>query len=197
MQVVSPAMTITDGTTTTLPPGVWDIDATHSEVGFSVRHLMVSRVKGRFSGFAGTITVGDGPLDATVAATIDVASVDTNDAQRDGHLRSPDFLDAERYPTITFTSRQVRPAGEGYVVVGDLDFHGVTRPVELRLEFNGVGQDLAGTSRAGFSAVAEINRRDFGIDVSTPLANGGVVVGDKITVTLEIQAARRAEPSPG
>ncbi|HVL92582.1 MAG TPA: YceI family protein [Acidimicrobiales bacterium] len=184
--------TTAERTAVLLPAGTWDIDPSHSRVEFSVRHLMVSKVKGHFGRFLGTITVGDDPLAAAVEATIDVASVDTNDPQRDTHLRSADFLDVERHPSATFVSRRVRPAGEEFLVSGDLTLHGVTRPVDLRLEFNGVGEDPYGGTRAGFSATAEVNRRDFGIDISMPLANGGVVVGDKITLTLEIQAVARA-----
>jgi polyisoprenoid-binding protein YceI len=184
--------TTAERTAVLLPTGTWDIDPSHSQVEFSVRHLMVSKVKGHFGRFQGTITVGDDPLAAAVEATIDVASIDTNDPQRDTHLRSADFLDVEHHPTATFVSRGVRPAGKDYVVSGDLTLHGVTRPVDLRLEFNGVGEDPYGGTRAGFSATAEVNRRDFGIDISMPLANGGVVVGDKITLTLAIQAVARA-----
>lgn len=185
-------MTIAERTAVILPAGTWDIDPGHSLVEFSVRHLMVSKVKGRFGRFAGTITVGEGAGDASVEATIDVASIDTADPQRDAHLRSADFLDAEHHPTATFTSRHVRPAGDGYALEGDLSLHGVTRPVELELEFNGFGPDAYGGTRAGFSARTVINRRDFGVDITMPLANGGVVVGDKITITLEVQAVARA-----
>ncbi|MGH9155438.1 MAG: YceI family protein [Acidimicrobiales bacterium] len=184
--------TTTERTAPVLPAGTWDIDPTHSMVEFSVRHLMVSKVKGRFGRFSGTITSGTKPLDAGVEATIDIDSIDTNDPQRDAHLRSPDFLDAERYPTAVFASRRIRQAGADYVVDGDLTLHGVTRPVELRLEFNGVGGDPYGGTRAGFSATIEISRREFGVDISIPLANGGVVVGDKITINLEIEAVARA-----
>ena len=189
--------TETDRTAQPLPAGAWDIDPVHSLVEFSVRHLMVSKVKGRFGRFSGTITVGDGPLggaveSGAVEASIDVASISTGDDQRDAHLRSPDFLDVERHPVATYRSRAVRPRGEGFVVDGDLTLHGVTRPVPLHLELNGIGPDHTGATRAGFSATAELNRRDFGIDITMPLANGGVVVGDKVALALEIQAVARS-----
>lgn len=184
-------MQTTERTAIILPTGTWDIDPAHSLVEFSVRHLMVSKVKGRFGRFSGTITVGDEPAEAAVEATIDVSSIDTNDPQRDAHLRSAEFLDVERHPTATFVSRAVRAAGDGYVLTGDFGLHGVTRRVDLRLDFNGSGQDPWGGTRAGFSASTELNRRDFGVDISMPLANGGAVVGDKITVNLEIEAVAR------
>ncbi len=184
-------MQTTERTAIILPTGTWDVDPAHSVVEFSVRHLMVSKVKGRFGRFAGTITVGHEPSEAAVEATIDVSSVDTGDPARDAHLRSAEFLDVEAHPTATFASRAVRAAGDGYVVTGDLSLHGVTRPVELRLDYNGAGPDAWGGTRAGFSATTELNRRDFGVDISMPLANGGAVVGDKITINLEIQAVAR------
>jgi len=119
-------------------------------------------------------------------------SVDTRDERRDAHLRSGDFFDVERYPLMTYRSTAVRPDRDGYVVEGELTLHGVTRPVALKLELNGVSADPWGGTRAGFSATTEINRRDFGIDISMPLEGGGVVVGDKVTVSLEIEAALQA-----
>ena len=166
----------------------WTIDTAHSDVAFTVRHLMVSKVRGHFSGFKGVIQIAEHPADSSVVATIDLSSIDTGNDDRDAHLRSPEFFDVERHPTMTYRSTGVRPAGDGYVVSGELSLHGMTRPVELAVEFNGVSPDPWGGTRAGFSATTEINRRDFGIDISLPLDGGGVVVADKVNVSLEIEA---------
>ncbi len=170
-----------------LPAGTWQIDPSHSSVEFTVRHLMVSKVKGRFTGFSGTVTVPENPLEAEVRASVDVSSIHTGDPQRDAHLRTADFFEAEKHPTMDFVSTGIRPNGDGYALVGQLSLHGITRDVEFDLEFNGTGPGPDGSPRAGFTATGEINRRDFGIDITMPLPNGGVVVGDKIKVTLEIE----------
>lgn len=175
-----------------LTTGTWTIDAAHSDVSFSVRHLMVSKVKGSFRSFSGAITVADDPLASSVSASIDLASVDTGDEGRDNHLRSGDFFNVDEHPVMTYQSTAVRPRGDGYVVEGELSLHGVTRRVDLELEFNGTTTDPWGGSRAGFSASTEINRKDFGIDIHMPLDGGGVVVGDKIKVSLEIEAVYQA-----
>ena len=174
--------------TTGLVAGTWNIDPTHSEVGFVVRHVMVSKVKGVFSKFDGAITVDEDPLRSRVEATIDASSIDTREPQRDAHLRSSDFFDVETHPEICFVSTEVSPAGNDFTVTGDLTIHGVTRQVELALEFNGVAPDPWGGLRAGFSASTEISRADFGIEFNIPLDGGGVVVGDKIRIYLEIEA---------
>ena len=171
-----------------LKAGKWEIDPSHSLVEFSVRHMMVSKVKGRFDRFSGEITVGEDLDTSSVSAVIDASSINTNDAGRDQHLRNADFFDTDTYPTVEFASRSVRPHGSDWTVTGDLLLHGVSRPVELELELNGVGNDPYGGTRAGFSASTEINRRDYGVDISMPLDGGGVVVGDKVKVTLEIEA---------
>jgi len=171
-----------------LTAGSWSIDPAHSEVSFTVRHLMVSKVRGTFTGFSGSITIAEDPLASAVEATIDMASIDTRDAGRDAHLRSPDFFETDVYPTMTYRSVAVRPHGDDFVVDGELTLHGVTRPVALHLELNGVSADPWGGTRAGFSAEAEINRKDFGVDITMPLDGGGVVVGDKNKVHLEIEA---------
>jgi polyisoprenoid-binding protein YceI len=178
-------------TTFTLPglaTGTWTIDPSHSEVGFTVRHLMVSKVKGTFKTFDGTISIAENPLDSRVEAHIDASSVDTRDENRDNHLRSSDFFDVGQHPQITFVSTAVRPDGRDYAVSGDLTIHGVTRPVELTLEFNGVSPDPWGGVRAGFSATTEISRGDYGIEFNMPLDGGGVVVGDKIKINIEVEA---------
>src|SRR3954447_13735107 len=182
--------------TATLPaiaPGTWAIDPSHSTVGFSVRHLMVSKVRGTFTEFEGALEIGENVLDSSVNATVSVASIDTRDATRDAHLRSVDFFETDSYPTMTYRSTGVRSEGEDFVLDGELTLHGVTRPVALTLEFNGVGTDPWGGTRAGFSAHTEINRKDFGIDITMPLDGGGVVVGDKVKIELEIEAIRQAD----
>jgi polyisoprenoid-binding protein YceI len=171
-----------------LVAGTWTIDPSHSEVGFSVRHLMVSKVKGSFKTFAGTVTIADHLLDSRVEATIDAASVDTRDENRDNHLRSSDFFNVEQHPQIKFTSTSLRPSGDHYVLGGDLTIHGVTRPVELDLEFNGVSADPWGGTRSGFSASTEISRSEYGIEFNMPLEGGGVLVGDRIKITLEVES---------
>ncbi len=171
--------------------GTYAIDQAHSEVGFSVRHMMVSKVRGRFGDFAGEVVLADNPLDSSVTATIQLASIDTNNDQRDAHIRSADFFDVEKYPAMTFRSTGVRQGGDGYLVDGDLTLKGVTKGVTLELELNGFNPDPWGGQRVGFTATTQINRNDFGVDIQLPIETGGVVVGDKVTVTLEIEAVRQ------
>ncbi len=170
--------------------GTWTIDPDHSDVSFTVRHLMVSKVRGSFRSFAGEIVTADDPLDSSVTATIDLKSIDTNNPQRDDHIRSADFFDVVSHPEMTYRSTGVRVDGGGFVVDGELTLHGVTRAVPLRVELNGFGPDPYGGTRVGLSATATINRRDFGIDITLPMDGGGVVVGDKIAIALEIQAVK-------
>jgi polyisoprenoid-binding protein YceI len=179
-------------TTPEIPAGTWTIDASHSEVGFSVRHLMVSKVKGNFERFEGTITIGDDPLDSSVQVEVDLSSINTRDEQRDGHLRSGDFFAVETHPKMTFVSTAVEPAGSDYRVTGDLTIKGTTKSVVLDLEFNGIHPDPWGGTRSGFSATTEISRKAFGVDFEIPMDGGGVVVGDKITVGLEVEAVLQA-----
>ena len=181
-------MTVTTTTTTQLlPTGTWNIDASHSSIEFSVRHLMISKVKGSFKTFSGSVTIPEDPFQASLHVSIDPNSIDTGDANRDNHLRSADFFEVEKYPTAEYVSSSVRPHGDGYMVEGELTLHGVTRPVTLDLEFNGTGSDPWGNTRAGFTATTEINRRDFGIDITMPMETGGVVVGDKIKLSIEVE----------
>jgi polyisoprenoid-binding protein YceI len=149
---------------------------------------MVSKVRGRFTSFAGEIAVADDLLDSSVEVTVDVASVDTNDADRDAHLRTSDFLAVEDFSTMTFRSTSNRREGDDFFVDGELTLRGVTRPVVLAVEFNGATADPWGNTRAGFSAETEINRREFGLAWNAPLADGGVVIGEKVKVSLEVQA---------
>ncbi len=187
-------MTLTAQTTETGIPGyeaaTWTIDPVHSEVGFSVRHMMVSKVRGRFTNFSGEIVTGADPLQSSVTAEIDLSSIDTGQEQRDNHIRSADFFEVETYPTMTYHSTGVRVEDGEYVLDGELTLKGVTRNVPLRLELNGFGADPYGGYRAGFTATGEINRRDFNVSFNAPLSNGGVVVADKIQLQLEIEAVR-------
>jgi polyisoprenoid-binding protein YceI len=172
--------------------GSYALDASHSEVGFAVRHLMVSKVRGRFSDIAGTIEIADNPLESSVSVTIQTASIDTRDEQRDGHLRSDDFFGAESHPTITYASRSVRPAGKGrYVVEGDLTVKGISQPVPLELTFEGGGSDPWGGTRIGFSARAELDREAFGLTWNQALETGGVVVGKKVAIEIEAEALKQ------
>ncbi|EOM76322.1 YceI family protein [Rhodococcus rhodnii] len=175
---------------TTLPnltAGTWAIDPVHSAVAFSVRHLVVSKVRGTFDQFSGAITVAEDGT-PTVTAEIAVDSIDTKNEQRDGHIKSADFFDSEQFPTATFTSTGLRSDGDDYILVGDFTLHGVTKSVELELEYNGVNPGMGQGTVAGFEAKTVLNRKDFGISIEMPLEGGGAVVGDKITITLEIEA---------
>jgi polyisoprenoid-binding protein YceI len=169
--------------------GTWAIDPVHSEVGFSVRHMMVSKVRGKFEKVEGTFVTGADPLQSSVTATIEADSITTSQADRDNHLRSGDFLEIEKYPHLTFQSTGVRQDGDEYLLDGNLTIKGVTRPVTLKLEINGFGPDAFGGTRAGFSAKGEINRRDFNVnfDGTIPGTNNGMVVSDKVTIDLEIE----------
>jgi polyisoprenoid-binding protein YceI len=188
-------MSVTETTTALTPiaPGVWEIDPSHSNVEFVARHL-VSKVRGRFTGFEGEITIADDPSQSSVEATIDAASVDTGNPDRDAHLRNPDFLDVERYPTLSFRSTSVAEDGAGsYRADGHLTIRGVTRPVTLELEYLGWSDDPLGGKRAGFSASTEIDRHDFGATWNLAVETGGVVVGRKVRIELEIEAVLQAD----
>jgi polyisoprenoid-binding protein YceI len=172
--------------------GTWTIDPVHSEVGFSVRHMMVSKVRGKFSKFSGELVTAEDPLASSVTAEIDLSSIDTGAEQRDGHLRSPDFFDTENHPVMTYRSTGIRAKGDGYVLDGDLTLKGVTKNVPLALELNGFGPDPYGGTRAGFTATGEINRQDFGVTWNAAMEHGGVVVSDKVTIHLEVEAVLQA-----
>lgn len=168
-------------------PGTWTIDAVHSDVSFYVRHLGVSKVRGQFAAFEGTIVTGENPLDSKVEAVIKTTSVSTNNEMRDNHVRNADFLDVETYPEITFTSTAIRPkTAELFEVDGELTLHGVTKTVTLQLELNGFGTHYEGHPIAGFSAATEISRTEFGVTGGA----AGAAVGDKIRIALEIEAAQ-------
>ena len=195
------ATEMTTGTrlTTEAPPQVgarseWAIDRAHSLVEFAVKHMMFTTVRGRFTDVRGTIRCPDeaDPACASVEVEIAAASIDTGDAQRDAHLRGEDFLDVERYPTITFGSTRVERTGEDELrVVGDLTVRGVTRPVTLATTYNGRGTNPWGKEVVGFTAEATINRKDFGLTWNVALEAGGLLVGDKLNVLIEVQAVKQ------
>ncbi|WP_037910754.1 YceI family protein [Actinacidiphila yeochonensis] len=167
----------------------WTIDAVHSDVSFYVRHMGVSKVRGHFSAFEGSITTAENPLESTVSAVIKTASVDTNNESRDAHVRGGDFLDVEKFPELTFTSTEVRAQSAAvFEVDGELSLHGVTRTVTLLLELNGFGTNFEGAPIAGFSAATEISRGDYGVTGGP----AGAAVGDKIRIVLEIEAVQAA-----
>ena len=171
----------------------WEIDPAHSNVQFGVRHMMISTVHGKFTKFTATAT-GDekDPTHAGVQASIDVASINTGDEKRDGHLKSPDFFDAEKFPTITFKSTKVEAAGERrFKVHGDLTMHGVTKPVVLDVEATPEVKGMRGETRAGARATTKVNRKDFGINWSKTMDGGGVVVGDDVDVTIEVEGVKK------
>jgi polyisoprenoid-binding protein YceI len=170
--------------------GTWEIDSVHSEVSFVVRHMVVSKVRGRFDRFSGTIVTDEDLARSSVTVTIDASSINTNEPNRDNHVRSADFLDVENFPNITFRSTAVRTEGSGLFVDGELTIRGATRPLTLDVEANGFTPDPYGGTRAGFSARTEINRQDFGVSYNGPIpgANNGMVLSDKVTLNLEVEA---------
>jgi polyisoprenoid-binding protein YceI len=172
--------------------GTWDIDSVHSDVSFTVRHMMVSKVRGRFATFSGEIVTSENIGDSAVTATIAANSIDTGNEQRDNHIRSADFFDAETHPQWTFRSTGARADSGEIVVDGELTIKGVTKPVALALELNGFGKDAYGGYRAGFSASTTIDRNDFGVDIKLPMDGGGVVLSDKVQINLEIEAVLRS-----
>jgi polyisoprenoid-binding protein YceI len=182
-------------TATTAPAqlgtGVWAIDPVHSTISFSVRHLMVSKVRGSFDKFSGAITVDENGT-PSVTAEIAVDSINTRNEQRDAHVKSADYFDADNYPVATFRSTGVRADGDDYAVDGEFTLKGVTKPVTLQMQFNGVNPGMGQGEVAGFEASVVLNRKDFGIDLDMPLETGGTVVGDKVSLTLEIEAVKQA-----
>jgi polyisoprenoid-binding protein YceI len=173
--------------------GSWSVDPAHSTVEFVARHLMVTKVRGRFGDYDASITIGERPEDSKVDVTIQAGSITTGDPGRDGHLTSADFLDVENYPTLSFASKTVLATGaRTWNVEGDLTIHGVSRPVTLAVEFGGVATDPWGNTKAFFSASTEFDRESFGLTWNQPLAGGGVLVGKKVRVELEIQATPSA-----
>jgi len=177
---------------------VWHIDPRHSLVEFSVRHMMLSRVRGRFTGVSGTIIdAAEDPKYSSVKAEIDVTSLVTGDPQRDEHLQSPDFFDVANHPTITFESRRVSGPREHYKVLGDLTIRGQTREVTLDVTFNGTATNPMGQSVAGFRVETEINRKDFGLNWNMALEAGGFLVGDTARIEIELEAVKQEPASTG
>lgn len=185
-------MSTSTDTSLPLTTGAWPVDPAHSAVEFTVRHLGLSKVRGRFNEFDATLTVGQSLDDVSVQAAIDLASVDTNQPDRDAHLRSTDFFDTETHPRMTFASTGIADRGDGsYQLDGDLTINGVTKPVALDVEFNGTEDyPLDGSNRAGFSASGSLSRKDFGIEFDVPLGADKVAIGDKVNLDLEIQFVR-------
>jgi hypothetical protein len=183
-----------ENTMSQLPtPGTYTVDAVHSTVGFTVRHLVAAKVRGSFTEFEGSIEIGDSVENSKVSATIQAASITTNNDMRDGHLKSADFLDLENHPTLTFVSTSVTPkGGDKYDLTGDLTIRGVTKQVTWDLEYNGFGPSMEeGVTIAGFEAHLDIDRRDFNVNFEGSLENGSVVVSHKVHLFLEIEAAKR------
>ncbi len=179
-------------TATAVSTGTWTIDPSHTEIGFSVRHL-VSKVRGKFETFEGTIVSHEDLTASTVNVTVDLNSINTGTADRDNHLRSADFFEVETHPKMTFVSTGVvQKSDTDFVVTGDLTIKGVTKPVELATEFLGEGGDPWGGTRVGIEATAEISRKEFGIDFNIPLEGGKVMVGDKISIHINAEAVLQA-----
>ena len=178
----------------TIPaPGTFALDPAHTRVGFVVRHLMINKVRGGFGQVAGEVAIAENPLESSVHATIQAASIDTGVADRDTHLRSADFLDVETYPTLEFRSTGVSArSGNEFVVDGDLTVRGTTRPVQLKLEFEGVARSPWGQEVVGFTATTEIDREEFGLTWNQALETGGVLVGKQIKIEIEAEAIRQA-----
>jgi len=167
--------------------GTWKLDPSHSELSFSVKHLAISKVKGTFETWDVTVVTTEDPKDITIEATIDVASVNTKQEQRDQHLRTSDFFLVDEHPTMTFKSTSFEVDGEDFTVVGDLTLRGVTKPVTLKGEFGGVITDDYGRTKAGASASTKINRHDFGVSWNAALEAGGLTLGDDVTISIDLQ----------
>lgn len=175
----------------------WKIDPSHSGIHFTVRHMMVSKVRGAFTRWEGSVEFDEkSPKDAKVQVSIDAASIDTREAKRDEHLRSPDFFDVTKHPQLTFKSTKVeKVGGQSYRISGDLTLHGVTKPISFEAEALGVGKDPWGNQRIGFQAETSLNRKDFGLGWNQVLEAGGVLVGDKVEISLDVQAIQQAAAS--
>ena len=172
--------------------GTWVLDPAHSEVTFSVRHMMISKVRGTFGVKSATIVAPENPLEAKVEASVDVASIDTKDEGRDNHLRSADFFDVENHPTMQFRSTGVRIEDGDFLVDGDLTIRGVTKPATFELEFGGFGVDPWGSYKAGATAKTVVNREDFDLTWNAALESGGVLVGKDVTISLDLQGSLQA-----
>jgi polyisoprenoid-binding protein YceI len=171
----------------------WNVDTSHSGIGFSVRHLMIAKVRGTFAKWSATIDYNAAnPAQSKIEARIDASSIDTKEEKRDAHLRSPDFFDAEKFPELVFASREITRDGDDYVVAGDLTIHGVTKPVRLQVESLGTGKDPWGNERMAFVGKTAINRKEFGLNWNQALEAGGVLVGDKVEIEVDVQLVKAA-----
>ena len=179
---------------TALTPGTWSVDASHSRIGFVARHLMITKVRGNFGEFDASLTIADDPLQSSVTATVQLASVHTGDTGRDEHLRSADFLDVEQFPTMTFTSTRIERDGDDFRLVGDLTIKGVTKPVTLAVTAS-APFNHAGGVRRGIEATASVNRKDFGLRWEYPGEGPGIVVGDIVQLTIDAELVLKPEPS--
>lgn len=195
-------MTSTGSTAANIPDipgyvaGTWVIDPVHTHVGFVIKHMMVSKVRGRFTRFSGTIVTGKDPLDSTVTVSVDVASIDTDNDMRDDHIRSADFFDAEHHPEMTFASTGVRLQDGDFFLDGSLTIRGTTRAVTLAIDELAFGPDPRGGTKAGFSATTEINRTDFGVSYNGPIPGGGLALGEKVQVVVDVEADLAPDTPP-
>jgi len=167
--------------------GTWALDKAHSELSFTVRHLQISKVRGVFHDFDVTITAGEHLEDASIAATIDMGSIDTGNEMRDGHLKTNDFFKIDEFPTATFVSTSIQGTPDDFTVTGDLTLRGVTRPVTLKGEFGGINTDAQGNVHAGAEVRGKVSRGDFGIEWNAPLEKGGLLLGDEVTLGIDLQ----------
>jgi polyisoprenoid-binding protein YceI len=176
----------------------WQLDKAHSSINFSVRHMMISTVRGRFEDFDGVFEVNEAdPTQSKIEVQIQAASINTKEPQRDGHLKSPDFFDVEKYPTITFKSKRVEKVDDQHVrLVGDLTIKDVTKEVVLNVEYAGQAKSPWGTINAGFTAQTKISRKEWGLTWNVALETGGVLVGDEITISIELEIIKQAEAAP-
>ena len=174
----------TTATAVSLPTGTWTIDPTHTRIGFVARHMMVTKVRGSFGEFSAEVEVAENPFESKLSAEVQMASIDTGNADRDGHLRTNDFFDIEQHPTMRLVATGFEGSGDSYVMHADLTIKGVTKPVDF------VGQDPWGGTRAGFAATTTINRKDWGIEWNAPLETGGVLVGEKVQIDLDVQLVK-------
>lgn len=184
---------MTTTATTLIPAGTWAVDPAHSRVGFAVKHLGIATVRGTFDRFDGSLATDGDIADATITATIEAASVNTREEQRDAHLRSADFFDAEVHPQLTFRSTAIRAIDdEAFSVTGDLSMHGVTRPVELRAEVQGLETDPWGNERVGLELTGQLSRGDYGMTFNQALGSGNVLVSDKVKIGLDVSLVKQA-----
>lgn len=186
-------MSITEQTSLPLAPGRWPLDPNHSSVGFVIRHLGVSKVRGRFQEFDVDVVVGETLADTSVRATIQTASIDTGNPDRDAHVRSADLLDVARRPTMEFRSTSISEGRDGWILDGELTIGDVTRPLRLDLEFGGIEEFPGGPRHAGFEATGELRRKEFGIDIALPPGITAVALGDTVKIELDVQLL---EPAP-